>query len=96
MPYLSICTSGQGRVNQLGGSFINGRPLPAEVRLQIVNLSSMGLRPSEISTKLRVSHGSVTKILQKYLKTGTLQPKSTGGSKPRVCTAVVKAKVRDR
>ena len=29
---------GQGRVNQLGGVFINGRPLPNQIRLKIIEM----------------------------------------------------------
>lgn len=50
-------------VNQLGGHFVNGRPLPDFVRNQIVDLSRQGVRPCDISRKLRVSHGCVSKIL---------------------------------
>lgn len=28
-------SAGQGRVNQLGGVFINGRPLPSHIRLKV-------------------------------------------------------------
>ena len=52
-------------VNQLGGSFVNGRPLPDEVRKLIVDLAQKGTRPCDISKQLKVSHGCVSKILTK-------------------------------
>lgn len=78
-----------GEVNQLGGVFVNGRPLPNAVRLRIVELSQMGVRPCDISRQLRVSHGCVSKILARYHETGSILPGAIGGSKPRVTTPKV-------
>lgn len=37
-----------GEVNQLGGVFVNGRPLPNAVRLRIVELAQLGIRFVEL------------------------------------------------
>lgn len=58
-----IFSSGHGGINQLGGLFVNGRPLPDVVRQQIVALNQQGIRPCDISRQLKVSHGCVSKIL---------------------------------
>ncbi|GAA49356.1 protein gooseberry-neuro, partial [Clonorchis sinensis] len=79
--YRSIIFEGQGRVNQLGGMFINGRPLPYETRLRIVQLANNGVRPCDISRQLKVSHGCVSKILQRYNETGSVSPGATGGAR---------------
>ena len=78
-----------GELNQLGGVFVNGRPLPTKTRQQIVQLASIGTRPCDISRQLKVSHGCVSKILARYNQTGTILPGVIGGSKPRVTTPKV-------
>lgn len=85
--------SGQGRVNQLGGVFINGRPLPNHVRLKIVEMAGAGVRPCVISRQLRVSHGCVSKILNRYQETGSIRPGVIGGSKPKVATPEIEMKI---
>merc|ERR1712027_256713 len=75
-----------GEVNQLGGVFVNGRPLPNHIRVRIVELAQLGIRPCDISRQLRVSHGCVSKILARYNETGSILPGAIGGSKPRVTT----------
>lgn len=92
---LSSLISGQGRVNQLGGVFINGRPLPNHVRRQIVEMAGQGVRPCMISRRLRVSHGCVSKILNRYQETGSIRPGVIGGSKPRVSTPDVERRIED-
>uniref|UniRef100_A0A8C8BB57 Paired box 2 n=1 Tax=Otus sunia TaxID=257818 RepID=A0A8C8BB57_9STRI len=79
--------SGHGGVNQLGGVFVNGRPLPDVVRQRIVELAHQGVRPCDISRQLRVSHGCVSKILGRYTL-ASFKPVSPGsdGSEPQLCT----------
>ncbi|CAL2042101.1 unnamed protein product [Caenorhabditis brenneri] len=73
-------------VNQLGGVFVNGRPLPDTIRAQIVDMSQRGTRPCDISRQLKVSHGCVSKILGRFYSTGSVRPGVIGGSKPKVAT----------
>ncbi|XP_076057226.1 paired box pox-neuro protein-like [Oratosquilla oratoria] len=86
--------TGQAGVNQLGGVFVNGRPLPDYVRRRIVELALMGVRPCDISRQLLVSHGCVSKILTRFYETGSIKPGSIGGSKPKqVATPTVVKKI---
>lgn len=82
-------------MNQLGGVFINGRPLPNHIRLKIVELAAAGVRPCVISRQLRVSHGCVSKILNRYQETGSIRPGVIGGSKPRVATPEIENRIED-
>uniref|UniRef100_A0A672LH30 Paired box protein Pax-2a-like n=1 Tax=Sinocyclocheilus grahami TaxID=75366 RepID=A0A672LH30_SINGR len=86
---------GHGGMNQLGGMFVNGRPLPDVVRQRIVELAHQGVRPCDISRQLRVSHGCVSKILGRYYETGSIKPGVIGGSKPKVATPKVVDKIAD-
>ncbi|KAL4824799.1 hypothetical protein H8958_006881 [Nasalis larvatus] len=87
--------AGHGGLNQLGGAFVNGRPLPEVVHQRIVDLAHQGVRPCDISRQLRVSHGCISKILGRYYETGSIRPGVIGGSKPKVATPKVVEKIGD-
>ncbi|XP_054904507.1 paired box protein Pax-7-like isoform X1 [Poeciliopsis prolifica] len=97
LPLEAVSTAlGQGRVNQLGGVFINGRPLPNHIRHKIVELAHQGVRPCVISRQLRVSHGCVSKILCRFQETGSIRPGAIGGSKSRVLQQLSTSDVETR
>ncbi|XP_062990531.1 paired box protein Pax-4 [Elgaria multicarinata webbii] len=84
---------GAAAVNQLGGHFVNGCPLPDFKRKWIIDLAASGLRATDISRHLKVSNGCVSKILTRFYQMGVVQPKAMGGSRPRLSTPQVVARV---
>ncbi|CAI4226884.1 unnamed protein product [Auanema sp. JU1783] len=86
--------SSLGEQNQLGGWFVNGRPLPNHMRRCIVEMAQNGVRPCDISRRLKISHGCVSKILNRFSESGTILPGAIGGSKPRVTTPKVVEHIR--
>lgn len=70
-------------MNQLGGVYASGRPLPVHLRERIIRMAASGIKPCQISRELRISHGCVSKILSKYRDTGSIRPGKIGGSKPK-------------
>jgi hypothetical protein len=46
-------STGHSGINQLGGIFVNGRPLPEMMRYQIVDMARQGMKSCEISRQLQ-------------------------------------------
>ena len=84
---------GPGRINQLGGFYVNGKPLPKDIREQIINLARIGVRPCDISRHLKITHGCISKLLSKYQKTGSINPGGTNVGRPKVITPRIEQKI---
>jgi len=80
-------------VNQLGGVYINGKPLPKEIREEIIELARLGVRPCDISRRLKITHGCISKLLSKYQKTGSINPGGANVGRPRVITPKIEEKI---
>ena len=63
--------------------------------MKIIEMAAAGVRPCVISRQLRVSHGCVSKILNRYQETGSIKPGVVGGSKPKVSTPEVENKIEE-
>lgn len=62
--------------------------------MRIIELAQVGVRPSDISRQLRVSHGCVSKILCRYQETGSIEPGTlVSSNKPRDITSEIKQKI---
>ena len=80
-------------MNQLGGLYINGKPLPKETREEIIELARVGVRPCDISRRLKITHGCISKLLSKYQKTGSINPGGANVGRPRVITPKIEQKI---
>ena len=56
------------------------------IRHEIIALALQGFRPCDISRRLRITHGCISKLLSKYRKTGSIQPGGEGLGRPQVIT----------
>ena len=60
---------------------------------KIISLALQGLRPCDISRRLRITHGCISKLLSKYRKTGSIQPGGEGVGRPRVITPLIAQRI---
>lgn len=72
---------------------MNGKPLPKALRIRIIQLARLGVRASDISRQLRISHGCVSKILNKFYETGSIEPGAIPSSKSREITPEITKKI---
>ena len=86
---------GRGKFNQLGGVFVNGKPLPNSVRQKIIEMAELGIRPCDISRQLKVSHGCISKLLSKYNDTGSFEPGRAQRKTWRDVSSEVKNKIEE-
>ena len=84
-----------GKLNQLGGVFVNGKPLPNSVRQRIIEMAELGIRPCDISRQLKVSHGCISKLLSKYNDTGSFEPGRAKRKTSRDVSSEVKNKIEE-
>lgn len=49
-------------------------------------MARLGIRPCDISRRLKVTHGCISKLLSKYQKTGSINPGGGIIGRPRVTT----------
>ncbi|CAI2343082.1 unnamed protein product [Caenorhabditis sp. 36 PRJEB53466] len=64
------------KVKSVGRSYNPGRPLCLEDRKKIVRLYEEGCRVSHIARLIGVTHSCVSKIMSRYRRTGSVQPRS--------------------
>ncbi|XP_029211518.2 paired box protein Pax-3-B-like [Acropora muricata] len=96
MEFIDTSTSaGHGKFNQLGGVFVNGKPLPNSVRQKIIEMAELGIRPCDISRQLKVSHGCISKLLSKYNDTGSFEPGRAQRKTSRDVSSEVKNKIEE-
>ncbi|KAI3409874.1 Paired box protein Pax-6 [Globodera pallida] len=83
---------GHTYTNELGGVYVNGRPIPDNIRQQIIDLAEEGMRPCDISRHLLVSNGCVSKIMSRFYDTGSIKPRARAS--PRVVPKIVYDKIK--
>ncbi|KAF7635157.1 Metalloendopeptidase, partial [Meloidogyne graminicola] len=66
--------------NKLGRSYNPGRPLGILDRQKILELYQNGLKISHIAKIIGVTHSCVSKIMTRYRRTGSINPRSSSSS----------------
>ncbi|KAI4463928.1 paired box protein pax-6-related-related [Holotrichia oblita] len=80
--------AGHSGINQLGGVYVNGRPLPDSTRQK---MSNWRIPVRDHAT----SRGYCRHSAHRYYETGSIKPRAIGGSKPRVATQPVVQKIAE-
>uniref|UniRef100_A0A7E4V7E0 Paired domain-containing protein n=1 Tax=Panagrellus redivivus TaxID=6233 RepID=A0A7E4V7E0_PANRE len=70
--------------NQNGGLYVNGKSLPMEVRLEIVQRYIRKEKITKIAKDMKLTHGVVSKITQHFQKTGLITPKNVKSTNEKV------------
>uniref|UniRef100_A0A914P722 Uncharacterized protein n=1 Tax=Panagrolaimus davidi TaxID=227884 RepID=A0A914P722_9BILA len=65
----------QRKINKFGGYYFNGKPLSPAKRIEIIRQMKDGIGVTQIGRNLQISHGAVSKIVQNYRKTHSIEPK---------------------
>uniref|UniRef100_A0A914YAE1 Paired domain-containing protein n=1 Tax=Panagrolaimus superbus TaxID=310955 RepID=A0A914YAE1_9BILA len=65
----------QRKVNKFGGYYFNGKPLSLQIRKEIIRQLNDGIGVTQIGRNLQISHGAVSKIVQIYRATRSIEPK---------------------
>ncbi|GMR35784.1 hypothetical protein PMAYCL1PPCAC_05979, partial [Pristionchus mayeri] len=88
--------------NKLGRSYNPGRPLAMEDRRRILDLYEQGHKISHIARQIGVTHSCVSKIMSRFRRTGSMQPRSFAAAAaphtervavPTTCGAAARAPV---
>ncbi|CAJ0934647.1 unnamed protein product, partial [Mesorhabditis belari] len=67
--------------NRYGRIYVSGRPLVMKDRLKIVELHQKGYKKINIAKELGVTHSCVSKVLRRYLETGSVEAKNVKETK---------------
>uniref|UniRef100_A0A1I8ALA5 Paired domain-containing protein n=1 Tax=Steinernema glaseri TaxID=37863 RepID=A0A1I8ALA5_9BILA len=73
----STMHSSSSSKNKLGRAYNPGRPLAMSDRQKILELYEKGHKISHIARIIGVTHSCVSKIMTRYRRTGSMQPRST-------------------
>ncbi|CAJ0576256.1 unnamed protein product, partial [Mesorhabditis spiculigera] len=69
--------------NRYGRVYVSGRPLIMKDRLKIVELHKKGYKKINIAKELGVTHSCVSKVLRRYLETGSCEAKNVKTKRKR-------------